>query len=286
MKTDTFFHTIFRQDPALLLELVDVRVDDDYTFESLEVKHAAKRIDGVLQPRHGDGPNIFVEFQGYKDAAIYWRLYREVSTWYEQNPGNTRPPILIVLFLDRSLDPGPPVALRPENLIRAYLPECLSRLRARARGATSSPLVVLEPLVLPKEEALAEHTGRWRKALDDLNLSEKDRTFWMEQLEYAVVQRFPFLTLEEVRAMLQLTPLEETVAGKQLIAIGENKGLHIGEKRGLQKGLKQGLQQGELIGQIMAYQRLLHLPVTPREDLVEMPVTKLRALLSDLEARR
>ena len=97
----------------------------------------------------------------------------------------------------------------------------------------------------------------------------KNRTFWLEQLEYAVVQRFPSLTLEEIRAMLQLTPLEETVAGKQLIAIGMDK----------------GLQKGELVGEIRTYQKILHLPVTPRQDLIEQPVAHLRRLLSELKAR-
>ncbi len=269
MKTDAFFHTIFKRDPALLLELVGLPTEDEYDFESVEVKQTHKRIDGLLRARHGRGPNIFVEFQAYKDPAIYWRTYREVSVWYEQNAKSRVPGVVVILFLDRSLDPGPPDVLVPAKLIRAYLPECLARLRARAGGERPSPLVVFEPLVLQSDKALPMQAERWVRTLEDLNLSEKDRTFWLEQLEYAVVQRFPSLTLEEIRAMLQLTPLEETVAGKQLIAIGMDK----------------GLRKGELVGEIRTYQRILRLPVTPRDDLIEQPEGKLRRLLSDLQAR-
>ncbi len=73
--------------------------------------------------------------------------------------------------------------------------------------------------------------------------------------------------------MLELTPLEETVAGKHLIAMG------------MEKGVQTGLQKGEIIGEIRTYQRILHIPETPREELTDMPLRERRNLLSDLKAR-
>jgi predicted transposase/invertase (TIGR01784 family) len=49
------------------------------------------------------------------------------------------------------------------------------------------------------------------------------------------------------------------------------------------KGLKQGLEQGEILGQIHAYQRLLKLPMSPREELLALPLDELRAQAQDLE---
>ncbi len=129
--------------------------------------------------------------------------------------------------------------------------------------------MVLETLVLKHDEGLVEQAAAWRRTLEGLNLSRKDRRFWLELLEYALVQRFPKLTLEEARAMLQLTPLEETVAGKQLIAMG----------------MKKGVQKGEIIGEIRTYQRILGIPETPRNALTDKSLRERRRMLSDLKAQ-
>lgn len=49
------------------------------------------------------------------------------------------------------------------------------------------------------------------------------------------------------------------------------------------KGLKQGLEQGEILGQIHAYQRLLKLPLTSREELLALSLDEGRAQAQDLE---
>jgi len=94
--------------------------------------------------------------------------------------------------------------------------------------------------------------------------------------------------------MLQLTPLEETVAGKQLIAIGREQGIKQGVeqgikqgveqgiKQGVAKGLKQGMARGELMGEIRMCQRILHLPVSSRETLMSLSMDRLRALHAEL----
>ena len=275
MKTDEFFYMIFKRKPELLFELLGIPREDDYLFESVEVKHTKKRIDGLFVSQQGKGPNVFAEFQGYKDKTIYWRALRQVATWHEQHPENERPFRMVMLFLDRSLDPGPPKELSDGvwPLTRAYLPDCLARI-----GGKASPLLVLEPLVLEDTSELREKAPSWRVALQDLNLVEKDRIFWIELLEYAVIQRFPSLTLQEIRQMLQMTPLEETVAGKELIAIGLTKGL----RKGKLEGIKQGLEKGEFIGGIRTCQTVLHLPLTPRDVLSEMSFDELRSLFSKL----
>jgi hypothetical protein len=63
--------------------------------------------------------------------------------------------------------------------------------------------------------------------------------------------------------MLQLTPLEQTVAGKELIQIGR--------------------QEGRLIGKIQLMQRLLKLTVSSEEELCQLSPDKLEALLQQLE---
>lgn len=276
LKTDHFFYKIFRRDPHLIFPLLGFEREDVYTFESITAKETEKRVDGYFLPSHGRGPNLFAEFQGYDDPAIYWRGMREVATWHESNTRIQRPFVLVVIFLDPAFDPGePPFLFRPPCLlIRTTLQECLKRLRG-----DPGLLVVLEPLVLEDRSQLIERTRAWKEALERLNLSEKDSIFWIEQLEYAIVQRFPELTLEEVKHMLQITPLEETTAGKQIRALGHQEG----KEEGREEGREEGKEEGILIGRILSYQKFLSKDETPLEALRAMTGEQLRALLSDLE---
>ena len=76
--------------------------------------------------------------------------------------------------------------------------------------------------------------------------------------------------------MLHLTPIEETVIGRELIEIGE--------KKGRQKGRQEGLSKGELIGEIRALQKVLKRSVTPLPLLARKGQKSLKALLAELEA--
>ena len=104
-------------------------------------------------------------------------------------------------------------------------------------------------------------------------MPEHRRKKLMELLEYAIVQRFLRLTGAEIEAMFQLTPLEETVAGKELIQKGETRGETRGEAR------------GELIGMIRAWQMVLGLKAIQRRTLVKKSLEELRRMADELEAR-
>jgi flagellar biosynthesis/type III secretory pathway protein FliH len=96
--------------------------------------------------------------------------------------------------------------------------------------------------------------------------------------------------------MIQLTPLDKTVAGQELIQIGIEKGrmegilqgiekgLEKGRTEGIQKGLRQGVEKGKLIGKIRLVQRLLKQPITPEKKLFEQSKKELKAILKKLEA--
>jgi predicted transposase/invertase (TIGR01784 family) len=53
--------------------------------------------------------------------------------------------------------------------------------------------------------------------------------------------------------------------------------------QGLEQGREQGLEQGEVIGQIHFCQRMMKLPLTPRDELLAMPLEKLRDTAKSLE---
>ena len=67
--------------------------------------------------------------------------------------------------------------------------------------------------------------------------------------------------------MLQLTPLDQTTAGKQIY----------------ERGFKQGLANGILAGQIHFVQRLLKQPLSSKVELKEKTEAELGAMLNQLE---
>ena len=277
MKTDSLFYELFKLHPQSLFELAGLEADGEYVFESITVKTTEKRMDGFFRRTDGSGRNIFLEVQGYDDRKIYWRLFREISTRYEQTD-DEREFIAVVLFVDKKYDPEncPVKKFTPPNrLIRLYLPDCL-----KAIGDKASPLTVFKPVVLEKKKLLPEAVPKWKNEIDSLKLSENTSKLLIDLLENAILSRFPTLTLKEIQKMIQLTPLDKTVAGQELIQMGRKEGAQQGELI----GWKRGAQQGEIIGKIHLAQRLLKRPVTPKKKLLAQSPKELRAMLKQLEA--
>jgi predicted transposase YdaD len=287
MKTDSLFYQLFRLHPASLFELAGLEADGEYVFESITVKTTEKRMDGFFRRSDGKGKDIFLEVQGYDDRKIYWRLFREISTRYEQAE-DEREFIAVVLFVDEKYDPKscPVSFLLPNRLIRLYLPDCLKSI-----GDKAGPLTVLKPLVLSEKEKLPEAVPKWKNEIDSLKLSESTNTVLIELLENAILSRFPKMTLKEIQKMIQLTPLDKTVAGQELIQIGIEKGRMEGILKGIEKGRMEGLLKGEekakkteIIGKIHLAQSLLKRRNTPKKKLLEQSPKELRAILKKLEA--
>ncbi len=231
MRTDKLFYELFRIDPRSLFELVGLDMEGEYLFESITVKEAEKRFDGFMKKTDGTGPNVFVEFQGYDDKKFYWRVFREISMWHEQEDDDETPFVVIVIFIDRKYRPRkcPLLCARPNRMIRTTLEKCLKGL-----GDRSSVLTVLKPFGVSDKKKLTEAVPRWTAEIESLELPEFQIKRLAELLEYFILQCFPKLTLKEVRRMM-LTPLEETTAVQELIQINREEAGKEGRKEGRNK---------------------------------------------------
>jgi predicted transposase YdaD len=272
MKTDELFYELFRFSPESLLQLIQLDIQGPYRFESVTVKSTEKRFDGYFKNIGDAGPDIFLEIQGYRDHNIYWRLFREICAFHEQRKDH-RPFAAVVLFIDARLDPGnPPLnPAPPHQMIRRNLVECLKSIQVNA-----TPLVVLKPLTLEDKADLSEAVGQWTAGIDAMGLPEDRKKTLTELLEYAILQRFKTITLEEIRKMIELTPIEESVAFKELAQ-------ELSQKY-MEEGMEKGMEKGQFIGQIQLIQRLLKRPQTPKESLALLGVEELEPMLANLEA--
>ena len=48
-------------------------------FESITLKRVERRIDGFFRRTDGEGPNLFLEVQGYGDKKVVWRLFSRID---------------------------------------------------------------------------------------------------------------------------------------------------------------------------------------------------------------
>ncbi|MBU1487461.1 DUF2887 domain-containing protein [bacterium] len=277
MKTDSLFYELFQFDPQSLLRLVHLNVQGQYVFESITIKTTEKRLDGFFKNVDGKGPNIFLEVQGYPDPKIYWRLFREIGTYYEQKE-DTASFVAIVLFLDQKYDPGTPPffsCIPLHQLIRVNLIDSLKTVEDKP-----GVLTILKPLVVLSKKELVAAVPKWKADIQSLKLPEDRTKTLIELLEYAIIQRFPKLSLKEVQTMLQLTPLEQTVAGQELIQIGLAQGM----ERGMERGREQGREQGRLIGEIQMAQRILKYPIASEKELAQKKMEELNMIFQQLDS--
>ncbi len=80
--------------------------------------------------------------------------------------------------------------------------------------------------------------------------------------------------MKEIGTMTRLTPLEETVAGQELIQIGI--------KQGIRQDLQQGIEQGELIGRIKLMQSILKRRRSAKTKLIRKNMQELKEMLKKI----
>ena len=112
VKTDSLFYLLFQLAPPLFFDLIGAPGQGQgYRFESVEVKEAAFRIDGVFLPPEGatDQPVYFVEVQFQRDRQIYRRLFAEIFLFLQKHPqvNHWRS---VVIFPRASLEPDDEIA--------------------------------------------------------------------------------------------------------------------------------------------------------------------------------
>ncbi len=222
MNTDRLFYEYFQTVPQAFFELLQIEPGCAYRFESLVVKASEKRLDGVLEPEEPGHPRYFLEIQGYSDPSIYWRSVRQVGTFFEQRPHLTGEEWLtVVLFLDASYDPGlqtlGPLRRGIEGWLRRFnLSDVLTQLQ------NPSPLInVLRPLIAKDSTEIGTLGPKWVEELREISAPKATQERLLQLLAQFIGQKFTHLAGKEITRMLKLTPVEETVWGREWLAEGQ-----------------------------------------------------------------
>lgn len=217
MKTDALFYELFQAAPQTFFELLQITPVCSYRFESITVKMAEKRIDGVLEPTDENAPLYFLEVQAFPDDVIYWRAMREISTYFEQRPlQRERAWQAIVLWLNREDDPGlgtlKPLSRRPAaRIVSADLIQLLKKLKRVDDKALV--LNVLHPLLTNSEREVRQNVVQWAENIRRTpNLDSQIEERLVTVMSQLIEQKFKNLSYKELAKMLRLTPLEETAS--------------------------------------------------------------------------
>jgi predicted transposase/invertase (TIGR01784 family) len=224
LKTDSLFFRIFQASPGILFELLGQSPDlaQGYSFESVEVKQVAFRLDGVLLPAADalDQTVWFIEVQMQYDAIFYQRFFAELYLYLDLHP-KTVDWQAIVIFPDRSIEPVNRSLYRAnlssDQVHRVYLKD-FRDISTESVGIGLMQLIVADTIdAISKAKELLTKTQP---------LSKTDAKFSaiMELIETIVVYKFPSLSREEIENMLGLSELRQTKVYQEALQEGEERG--------------------------------------------------------------
>ncbi|KPQ39962.1 MAG: hypothetical protein HLUCCO16_04925 [Phormidium sp. OSCR] len=224
MKTDKLFYRIFLLEPNLVAELIPgLPPDCRFDYVAPVLKERERRLDGVLLPL-GDDPSlplVFLEAQMQGDPGFYRRFFAQVFLYLEQYQV-IRPWRGLLLFPRRTLNFGeedPYQGVLATQVERFYLEDLIPLQELTPN------LALLRLLVLSDEEA-PENARR----LLAQGGTEREFERRLDLVESIMVSRFPNLSLEAIREMLDITQVrvQDTQFYKDVFEKGQEQGLEQG----------------------------------------------------------
>ncbi|MBF0507740.1 MAG: DUF2887 domain-containing protein [Deltaproteobacteria bacterium] len=227
--SDEAFYQLVKAAGQAILKLVGVATVDGYHFHADTLK--AKRVspDMVAIPLTGLGDTVIMEFQGYHDPLIRYRLAATVALFCSQE--KKVPAILPAIIFTEHSFAGSALPLdisdsTGQYQLRGKFKEIVLENYTEEQLLTLDPrLVALVPYTLPKNMPKNELSWKvlgWGNLIREL-YPQKQSLTQIDLLALILLNRFRHLSIEEVTAMLNLD-ITDTVAGQQLINLGDQRG--------------------------------------------------------------
>lgn len=233
MRRDSIFYQLFQQLPQTLFDLLDVTPANvsGYRFDSVEVKEASFRIDGVFLPPENDPSGIvyFCEVQFQKDEKLYERLFSESLLYFYLYRDRFFDWRVVIIYPSKKIEQS---NLHPfqdfiqsSRVHRIYLEE-LTDSKELPLGLALMRLTILEEKETP---AVVREILDWSQ-----QEPESISCAIIELLTTILVYKFTHLSREEVEKMLGFTATE--LHKTRFYQEVKEEGERIGEQRGRQEG--------------------------------------------------
>ena len=260
------FYQIFLSQSALISELLpDIPASCEFEYSAPVVKETELRLDGLLTPISDDLelPLVFIEAQMQSDADFYGRFFAGIFLYLRQYK-IARPWRGLLILRRRSQDLGhnsPYQILLDAWVQRLYLEDLIPLTDL------SPNLALLRLLVVPDREAS-------EVAQSILSSSETELEFRrrLELVEAILINKFPQLSIEEVRQMLDLKEADSSQTRYY------QEVLQIGKQEGRQEGRQEMLQQEIALILRLLTRRCGNLAIAKQEEVRSLPIDILETL--------
>lgn len=236
MRRDTIFYQLFQQSPTLLFDLIPQPPEnaDEYTFDAIEVKETAFRLDGVFRPPNPAGIVYFCEVQFQLDELLYERMDSETRIYIYRNRERFFNWRSVVIYPTRSVEQSRRETVQDlldsGRITRVYLDE----LGDISNLPTGLGLMVLT--TLEGDEAKNQARRLVDRSRSIVSIESPESQAIISLVSTIVLYKFNSLTREEVDIMLGIT-LQETRVYRDAVAEGEI----IGEARVIVRQLNRRL---------------------------------------------
>ena len=274
--TDTAFYNLMSISGEAILKLMGVRNPKKYQAKSVVLKDKQLFPDIQAWPiMKGDKGIIFIEFHGYKDSMINYRLASKVTLACAHEL-YTGPVYMGIIFTEKKIQQAA-VELKlisPDKkdwiagkftqiVLEDYTEQELIQIDPR--------LIILAPFTVPKRIRRSKKISlghEWGQKLRKI-FPESEHNNALDVMALFILNRFRTLTIEEVNIMLNFD-ITQTVVGKQL------------KQKYLEEGIQKGVKKGKKDGQFLVAMNLLNKGFDMRivQEMSELDNKDLKKLVS------
>jgi predicted transposase/invertase (TIGR01784 family) len=254
MRTDKLVYLVLQLAPNSFFALIGRNPDDAsrYSFQYVELKETAFRLDGVFVPTDDADFTYFVEAQFQTDKQFYARFFAEIFLYLKQYPVKRWK--AAVIYPSKSVEQKSAENYRDllelDRITRVYLDELPER------GMRS---VGLFKLLIEPEQTAGE---RARELALGANAVELDI------IEQILTYKFRNLKRAEIRKMLKIQ--EELLKDTAFYREAFEEGREEGREKGKAEGEAQGVFKGERAAKLSTVPLLRRLGLTDEQISLEL----------------
>jgi len=238
--TDTAFYNLMSISGEAVLKLMGVSNPQKYQAKSVVLKDKQLFPDIQAWPvMESDQGMIFVEFHGYKDPMICYRLASKITMACAQT-SYTGPVYMGIIFTEKRfqqavLDLKLYSPDKKDCIIGQFTQIILENYTEKELLQIDPRLIVLAPFTVSKRIRKSKKIAlgyEWGKKLRII-FPPSEHNSALDVMALFILNRFRTLNIDEVNTMLNFD-ITKTVVGKQL----KQKYLEEGEKKGIKQGDK------------------------------------------------
>jgi len=249
--TDEAFLQLMTVSGSSILKLLGVppKKAERYQFRSVNLKEKLFEpdLEGIPLLLSKDEP-VFIEFQGYSDKFIRYRLAIEVFQGCLQQKYEGKA-IAGIIYTEPEYQtaalPLKALTAKKGQQIESFKEIVLTDYTEKKLLAIDPKLIVLAPFTISahtQKVNLLKKAQAWKNQVAQFFTSQQQREV-LDIMGLFILNRFRNGTYEEVKAMLNFD-LMDTVAGQQVYDMGVQKGIQAGIQEGIEEGIQEGVQKG------------------------------------------